>query len=209
MNTFMSKINWFGLAGGITTIMVVLVSLLVPWWQLTVGDDLLKANASPVNTNFSFLDTTFTIPLIWAFNIVSLLTLISSGVAMLIYSVLPTKSYSKQLLSFGYKKPLFTVLFFVVGLVVITLILQTVLNISVPLMGSTTSPLSLPFASDVSISVLMSAAFLWPFWLAAVAAGLCLAARLYHKRVATAAQKPATATATTAPPTSPPKTAAT
>jgi hypothetical protein len=192
MNAFFSKINWFGLAGGIITIIVVVVSLLVPWWQLTVGDDLLKANASPVNTNFGFLDIAFTVPLIWAFNVVALLTLIASGVSMLIYSVLPNKSYSKQLLSFGYKKPLFTVLFFIIGLVVIILILQAVLSISVPLMGSTTSPLSLPFASpsNVSISVFMSAGFLWPFWLAVVAAGLCIAARLYHRRVAAAPKPP-------------------
>jgi hypothetical protein len=190
MNAFLSKINWFGLAGGIITIIVVIVSLLVPWWELTVGDDFLKASVSPVNTNFGFLGIAFTVPLIWAFNVVGLLTLIASGVAMLIYSVLPTKSYSKQLLNFGYKKPLFTVLFFVIALVVVTVILQAVLNISVPLMGSTTSPLSLPFASDVSISVLMSAAFQWPFWLAIVAAVLCVVARLYHKKVAVVPASP-------------------
>jgi hypothetical protein len=190
MNAFLSKINWFGLAGGIITIIVIAVSLLVPWWQLTVGDDLLKANASPVNTNFGFLDTGFTVPLIWAFNVVALLTLIASGVSMLIYSVLPNKSYSKQLLNFGYKKPLYTVLFFIIGLVVITLILQAVLGISVPLMGSTTTPLSIPFVTNVSITVFMTAAFLWPFWLAVVAAGFCIAARLYHRKVAVVTKPP-------------------
>ena len=185
MNALMTKFNWFGLAGGLTTIIVVLVSLLVPWWQLTIGDDLLKANASPVNTNFGFLGSSFTIPFIWALNIVSLLTLIASGIAMLLYSVWPRKSFSKHLLGFGYKKPLFTVLFFIIGLVVITAILQAVLSFNVPLMGSTTSTLPVPLASGVTISFLMSAAFQWPFWLTVVAAGLCIAARLYHKKVAT------------------------
>ena len=200
MKAMLTKINWFGLAGGITTIIVVVVSLFYPWWQLTVGDDLLKANVSPVNTNFGFLDTAFTIPLIWAFNIVSLLTLISSGVAMLVYSILPAKSYSKHLLGFGYKKPLFTLLFFVVGLVVITLILQVVLNFNVPLMGSATNTLPLPLGSDITVSVFMSAGFQWPFWLAIVAAGLCIAARFYHKKVAAAKQP--TETVAAAPPTS-------
>ena len=186
MKAILAKINWFGLAGGATTIVVIAVSLFYPWWQLTVGDDLLKANASPVNTNFGFLDTTFTIPFIWALNVVSLLTLLASGIAMLVYSIIPRKPYSEHLLGFGYKKPLFTLLFFVVGLVAITLILQAVLSINVPLMGSTTSTLPIPFASGITISVLMSAAFLWPFWLAVVAAGLCIAARLYHKKVAIA-----------------------
>ncbi len=186
MKAILTKFNWFGLAGGATTIVVIAVSLFCPWWQLTVGDDLLKVNASPVNTNFGFLDTTFTIPFIWALNIVSILTLLASGIAMLIYSIIPRKSYSKHLLGFGYKKPLFTVLFFVIGLLVITLILQAVLSINVPLMGSTTSTLPIPFVSGITLSVLLSAAFQWSFWLAVVAAGLCIAARLYHRKVAPA-----------------------
>jgi len=144
----------------------------------------LKVNASPVNTNFGVLDTSFTIPFILALNIVSLLTLLASGIAMIIYSIIPRKSYSKHLLGFGYKKPLFTVLFFVIGLVVTTVILQAVLSLNVPLMGSTTSTLPIPFVSGITLSVLLSAGFQWSFWLAVVAAGLCIAARLYHRKVA-------------------------
>ena len=184
MNAILTKFNWFGLAGGVTTIVVIAVSLVYPWWQLTVGDDLLKVNASPVNTNFGVLDTSFTIPFILALNIVSILTLLASGIAMLIYSLIPRKSYSKHLLGFGYKKPLFTVLFFVIGLVVTTVILQAVLSLNVPLMGSTTSTLPIPFVSGVTLSVLLSAGFQWSFWLAVVAAALCIAARLYHGKVA-------------------------
>ena len=186
MNVWLTKFNWFGLAGGVTTLLVIAASMFYPWWQLTVGDDLLKINASPVNTNFGVLDTTFTIPFIWALNIVSILTLLASGIAMIVYSIIPRKSYSKHLLGFGYKKPLFTVLFFVIGLVVITMILQAVLSIKVPLMGSTTSTLPIPFVSGITLSVILSAGFQWSFWLAVVAAGLCIAARLYHKKVAVA-----------------------
>ena len=184
MNAILTEFNWFGLAGGATTLVVIAVSLVYPWWQLTVGDDLLKVNASPVNTNFGVLDTSFTIPFILALNIVSLLTLLASGIAMIIYSIIPRKSYSKHLLGFGYKKPLFTVLFFVIGLVVTTVILQAVLSLNVPLMGSTTSTLPIPFVSGITLSVLLSAGFQWSFWLAVVAAGLCIAARLYHRKVA-------------------------
>jgi hypothetical protein len=182
----LAKINWFGFAGGATTILVIVVSLFYPWWQLTVGDDLMKINASPVNTNFGFLDASFTIPFIWALNVVALLTLLLSGVAMIVYSVMPTKSFSKPLLDFGYKKPLFTFLFFVIGLVVVTVILQAVLSINLPLMGSATSKVPIPFASGITLTVLLSAGFHWSFLLAAVAAGLCIASRLYHKKVAPA-----------------------
>jgi hypothetical protein len=197
MSSILAKINWFGFAGGALTILMIVISMFYPWWQLTVGDDLIKINASPVNTNFGFLDTSFTIPFIWALNVIGLLTLLLSGVAMLIYSVMPTKSFAKPLLDFGYKKPLFTFLFFVIALVVVSVILQAVLSINLPLMGSATNTVPIPFASGVTLTVLLSAGFQWSFWLAAVAAGLCIAARLYHKKVA--AQKP-TITITAKPP---------
>jgi hypothetical protein len=184
LNGWLAKINWFGFAGGVTTLVMIAVSMVYPWWRLTVGDNLLTANASPVNTNFGALGTTFAIPFIWALNVVSLLTLLASGVAMLIYSVIPGKSYSKHLLDFGYKKPLFIVVFFVIGLIATTLICQAVLSLSIPLMGSTTSTLSIPFVSGLSITVLLSAGFQWSFWVAVVGAALCIAARLYHKKVA-------------------------
>jgi hypothetical protein len=188
MTGLLAKINWFGLAGGALTLLVIVVSLSYPWWQLTVGDNLIRINASPVNTNFGFLDSSFTIPFIWALNVIGLLSLLLSGIAMLIYSVMPTKSFSKPLLDFGYKKPLYTFLFFVIGLLAVTVILQSVLSINLPLMGSATNTVPIPFASGVTLTVLLSAGFQWPFWLAAVSAGLCIAARIYHKKVA---EKPA------------------
>jgi hypothetical protein len=81
----------------------------------------------------------------------------------------------------------------VIGLVVVTVILQAVLSINLPLMGSATSTVPIPFASGITLSVLLSAGFQWSFWLAAVAAGLCIAARLHHKKVAPA---PSTTTVT-------------
>lgn len=185
MDGILSKINWFGLAGGALTLLMLVVSMFYPWWQLTVGDDLIKINASPVNTNFGFLDASFTIPFIWALNVIGLLSLLLSGVAMLIYSIMPTKSFAKPLLDFGYKKPLFAFLFFVMGLLIVTVILQEVLRINLPLMGSATNIVPMPFTSGITLTVIMTAGFQWSFWLAALAAGLCMAARIFHKKVAT------------------------
>jgi hypothetical protein len=178
------RINWFGLAGGVMVFLAIVASFFVPWWQLTIGDNLVNAKVSPLSTNFNVLGSAFTIPLIWVLNIVGLLAMIFSGVAMLIYSIVPTKSFSNQLLSFGYKKPLFTVLFFVIILFALTAILQAALNITVPISGSATSTARLPFVSGTTIEATIVAQFQWSFWVAAVAAGLCLAARLYHGKVA-------------------------
>jgi hypothetical protein len=79
------RINWFAFAAGIITLTVLVVSLFIPWWQLTVGDNLMRVNASPVNTNFGLFGAQFTIPLIWALNLVSVLTFTASGLVMLLY----------------------------------------------------------------------------------------------------------------------------
>jgi hypothetical protein len=185
MNSILTRINWFALAGGAATIALIAASLVAPWWQLSVGDNLLNINASPINMNLGFLDTSFTIPFLVALNIVAILTLLASGIVMIIYSVIPNKSYSKHLLGFSYKKPLFTVLFFVIGLVATTMICQSVVGLNLPLMGSTTSTLPIPLVSGITLTVVLSAGFQWPFWLAIVAAGLCITARIYHRKVAT------------------------
>lgn len=190
MNAILTKFNWFALAGGVTTILMIAVSLVYPWWQLTVGDDLLTVNVSPVNMNMGFLGTLFTIPFIWALTLVGLLSLLASAIAMLIYSIFPRKSYSMHLLGFGYKKPLYAVLFFIIGLVVTTIICQAVLSLNIPLMGSTTSTLPIPFASGITLTVLLSAGFQWSFLLAIVAATLCIAARIYHGKVAPKPKEP-------------------
>lgn len=183
-----AKFNWFGLAGSIAIIVLIIISLFVPWWQLTVGDDLVKANASPVNTNFNFAGDSFTIPLIWALNIGSIISLTAGGIAVLIYSVKPAESYSKRLLNFGYRKPLYSLLFFVIGLLAITMLIKSIFSLDVPLIGSVRTTLPQSMTQGTTVSVLMSAAFIWPFWLAAVAAGLCITARFYHKKITIAEQ---------------------
>lgn len=190
MNAILTRFNWFALAGGVTTLLMIAVSLVLPWWQLTVGDNLITINASPVNMNMGFLGTLFTIPFIWALTLVGILSLLASAIAMLIYSIFPRKSFSMHLLGFGYKKPLYAVLFFIIGLVATTMICQAVLNFTIPLMGSATSTLPIPFASGITLIVLLSAGFQWSFWLAVVAAALCIAARIYHGKVAPKPQEP-------------------
>lgn len=178
------RINWFGLAAGIIILIVLAVSLFVPWWQLTIGDKLLQVNASPLNTNFGLLDTQFTVPLLWAWNLVSVLIFLAAGVIMLVYSIFPTKSYAKELLGFSYKKPLYILISFFIGLLVMAGI-AGVIGFSVPVVG--TSNIALPsqfMPTGLSISALVSAGFQLPFYLGIVAAALCIAARLYHGRIA-------------------------
>jgi hypothetical protein len=178
-----SKINWFGLAGGITTILLIAVSVFVPWWQLRVGDSVIAANVSPIYTNFDMLGNSFTVPLLFAINLSCILLSLAGGVVMLLYSVKPTKPYAKRLLGFSYRTPLLFIFVFVIGLLALTFLIQALFSLSVPLIGSAEVQLPSNAAEGMNVSVLLSAGFLWPFYLAVASAVLCIGARLYHKRI--------------------------
>ncbi len=175
-------VNWYGLAAGVLTVVVLVVSLFVPWWQLSVGDGLMKVNASPVNTNFGLFGTNFTLPILFALNLVSVLTFSVSGLIMLFYSINPTKPYAKQLLGFSYKKPLYTLATFLSSLIIITSI-ASLLNINIPILGSTTMNLPSSIAMGADINATVSGSFQLPFYLAIATAVLCIVARLRHARV--------------------------
>jgi hypothetical protein len=193
------KINWFGLVGGILVLVVLAVSIYYPWWQLIVGQNLLAVNTSPMNTNIVVIGSSFTVPLIWAANIAGILTFLCSGIIMLVYSVIPLRSYSKDLLGFAWTKPLYAVIGMVVILLIPIIALQSFLGISVPLMGKSTLSIPSNFIPNIGLnaSAQVSTAFLWPFWLAITAAVLCIAARIYHKKL-TGKPKQATAENATA-----------
>jgi hypothetical protein len=179
------RINWLGLAAGIITLIMLAVSFYLPWWQLTIGENLFKINASPVYTNFGLFGTQFTIPLIWALNLITILTFTACGVVMLVYSLLPTKPYAKQLLGFSYRKPLYAVVSFAVVLIIIILIAGH-FGLNIPLTGSATVTLPGTSSMGVTVSALVSGNFQFSFWLAIAAAALCIAARLYHSHAAKA-----------------------
>jgi hypothetical protein len=179
------KINIIALVAGISTLLLIAISIFVPWWQLAVGSPAIASvNVSPVNLNLDLLGNFITIPIIYALNIACALSLASGGIIMLIYSLKPNKSYSNKLLGFGYKKPLYAVILFVIGMFALSYLIQRFSGFAFPLMGS--DSLSLPQGmapNGVNINVAVSAGFGWPFYFAIVVAGLCVAARLYHRKI--------------------------
>lgn len=180
------QINYIALVTGILTLLLIIISIFVPWWQFNVGQPAIASvNFSPVNLNFAFFDDVITIPLIWALNIACLLTLAAGGIAMLIYSVMPTKSYAKNLLGFGYKKPLYSLILFIIELITLYLPVKMLSGFDFPLVGSTSLHFPESMMPDsIDISVNVSASFGWPFYLGIVVVVLCIAARLYHGRIA-------------------------
>jgi hypothetical protein len=177
------QINWFALIGGILILALLPISIYFSWWQLIIGKNLLTINASPVNTNITLIGTQFSAPLIWAMNLTGILTFLASGIIMLIYALIPAKPYSKDLLSFGYRKPLYAVILYLVGLLVMTFATQAFLGQGIPITGSANLILPSSMTMGAKISILVTSAFQWPFYLAIVAAGLSITARVYHTKL--------------------------
>jgi hypothetical protein len=148
------KLNWFALIGGILLLVLIPISIYISWWKLSVVDDLLTVNASPVNTSFNVLGTQLSSGIIWAVN-VGILVFLTCGIIMLIYSAIPAKPYAKHLLGYAYRKPLYMVILYLAGLIVTMYATQAAFGIGVPLAGSSTItlPASLTMGADVSVMV--------------------------------------------------------
>jgi uncharacterized BrkB/YihY/UPF0761 family membrane protein len=153
-----------------------------PWWQLIVGDGIMKINASPMNTHFGLFDTHFVIPLIYALNISSILTFTCSGTIMLIYSFIPTKQHAKELLKFAWKKPLYSVITNIACLTMIITLANIVFGLKLPIIGTAITTLPPQYTGNAHIAVNVTAAFQWPLYLAITAATLCIIAKIYHNK---------------------------
>jgi hypothetical protein len=186
------RTNWFGLVGGVLTLVLAVASLSVPWWQITVGENLATIGLSPVKLSVIILGVSLTFPIIVAINIIFLLLFVAAGIALIIYSVIPTRPYSKHLLGFAYKKPLgiflsFLILVFL--LINIGSIISAIFKVgggaNLPLSGEKTIVMSASITQSASatISVSILTSLQWTFWLAMVTAVLCVATRIYHRRL--------------------------
>ena len=175
-------VNWPGLACAVTAATLVLLSFLYasPWWQAEIGDDMARANISPLDYNANLIGTSIGVPIIWFMNLACKLTFIACAVAFLIYSVATQKSYSKKLLNFAYKKPIIIFISFVVMLVVASYIVGSFIGRSVPLSGTSTLRISV---GEVTADIPISTGFTWVFWLSATTTVLALVAKIYDWKI--------------------------
>jgi len=175
-----TKINFIALAAAISSLLLVAISVFVPWWVLSISSPVnAQVNFSPVNFNLSHSGAAIAIPLISALTVACLLTLLAGGIMLAIYSVKPTESYSRRLLGFGYKKPLYTLAAFVVILFATSILLHAFMGITLPINGSEQIA---PRGASASASV--SGVLNWPFYFAIAVTGLCIVGRAVHGKVA-------------------------
>ena len=142
-----------------------------------------RMQLSPLYTNFSLAGNSFTLPAILAVNISCILISLIGSVLILVYSVKPAKPYAKTLLNLSFATPLFFVVIFIIGLFALSFIIPAMYDLSFPLVGSANVQLPSNAVEGINISVQLIAEFLLPFYLAVVSSVLCIAARIYHKRI--------------------------
>jgi hypothetical protein len=178
-----NKMNIVGLVAGILILVLIPISYFVPWWQFSIGS-VAQINLSPVNFSMSLFGQTLNQPLMWAMNLGGILTLLFAGIIMILYSVIPNKSYSKKLLGFSYNKPIYAIVLFVAELLVMYFAVKGIVGLEVPIAGSSVIQLPSSMTSEsVTVSVNAGGAFMWPFYFAIAVAAVCIVARLYHKKV--------------------------
>jgi len=177
-------INWFALTASITTFVLLILSVYIPWWKLTLGSDFLTIYASPIVTNFGLHGSQFNIPLIWAWNLANILLFTAGGIVMLAYSFFPTKPWSVDLIGFAWRKPIWAFASFTIGLVVLVFA-AGFFGMNFPLMGTEYVTFAFPdfIPISASISSEVTATFMLPFWFAIFTVAMCAAARIQHERI--------------------------
>jgi len=191
------KRNWFALATGALMLVTVASSLSSPWWKAEIGSGLMTVNADPFCTSFKVLGVSYVIPIISAINVGLAALFVASGMALIIYTIKQEKGYSKHLLSFGWKRPLYVVVGFVAMLALSLYVAPLVVNAIarsvvaptpiVPLTGL--SMIRLPnnvLNIPAQVSITVTTTFTHSFFLGVVAAALSIAARAYHRRTLSA-----------------------
>lgn len=177
------KINWLGVASGVTATVLLIVSVVyaAPWWQLSIAQGLGQVNVSPLDINAQVLGVDVEIPILWYVTLSGKLILLVTIISLFTYSIVPEKKYSKNLLGYGYKRPLMIVTALIAVLVILTSLVGLMLPIKVPFLGNEITSLTF---EGVKVSVSIFASFTWVFGLAILTAALAVAARIYHRKIA-------------------------
>lgn len=177
------KINPIGIAG--STLLFIALSLSIfyrcYWWEMTVGDGAGFLGFSALNYEVNILGTPVRAVILYFINMVAQLVFVESAVAMFIYSLMPNRRFSENLMKFAYSKPIITLLFFIISLIMLLIPLPaTLMNKTLPIVGEEIVSVSI---MNVSLDIPLRAGFTITFWLTVTASLLCALAPIYHKEI--------------------------
>lgn len=196
LKTFLLSLNWFGI---VTSILMLLLPFLGPWWVGRVGTGAMEAGLSPFDINLSLLGMSIESSMVGFFLLATKITFIIAGVFMLLSSIFPRQWWSKSLFKFGVMKPFWSIIGLVVMLLIGAIVVNTVLpsvlpgmmggaggeNVAVGIIipyisGNTVSTIQVGNAATVTAPITFSLTGI--FWLALATGILGIIARIYQRR---------------------------
>ena len=180
----MPRVNVLGFIAG--ALILYLVFFDAPWWTLSAGEAL-SLQLSPFNISVVMLNSPVEAPIIYYITLAAKLVALAAAIAFFVSSAAGSKEWSRRVMGFAWTKMPGIVIGLVVVLAIISYgaaFLEQYLPVTtsyfIPLMGQ--GFFSISFDS-YSISATVSTSFTQNFILAAIAAALSIAARLYHGRM--------------------------
>ncbi|MEM2866033.1 MAG: hypothetical protein QXM46_03595 [Candidatus Hadarchaeales archaeon] len=176
--------NWFGLVAGP---LMILLPFLGAWWSLTLGTGAVDFSLSPFSFRLVALDQPISSTLVRFICLGATLTLVISGIFLILASLYPKRWWSRRLLKFGATKLLWMWVGFLVLLLALSLLgnflagkVPELRGFSLPyLSGSSTAVLEM---ENTTITLPLRMSLGWPFFFALVPAVLGVLARIYHRR---------------------------
>ncbi len=179
----LKKINPIGIAGSMLLLITLYLSVFYGcyWWEMTVGEGAGFLGVSALNYEVNILGTPVRAEILYFINMIAQLLFVESAITMFIYSLLPSRGFSENLMKFAYLKPMITLLFFIISLLMLLIPLPaTLLNKTLPIIGEEIISVNI---MNISLNIPLRAGFTITFWLTVIASLLCALAPVYHKEM--------------------------
>jgi hypothetical protein len=180
------ELNWFGLIAGP---LMILLPLLGAWWEFRLGTGAVDLSFSPFSFRLEALGEPVRSPLVSYICLGASLTLVVSGVFLLLASLYPRRWWSVRLLRFGATKLLWMWISFLLLLVLLSAAgnflagkVSELQGFALPyLSGSSTPVLNV---DDVVVTLPLRMSLRWPFFFSLAPMVLGVLSRIYHRRFA-------------------------
>ena len=190
-------VNWFGLIAGV---FMLTLPFLGAWWRLTAGTGAADVALSPFDISFSLLGQSIRSSFIEIFLLAAKIGMAIAGAFMVAGSVFPKSWWGRQLVRYGLMKPFWTLVMFVVILLIGAVLMNNILPGMMEGMagqtgGGMTMDVSMPYISGSSVATMQVAGAVtitapinaWltgNFWIALFAAVVGIMARFYQREFA-------------------------
>jgi len=180
------EFNWFGLIAGP---LMILLPLLGAWWEFELGAGAVDLSFSPFTFRLEALGEPVRSTLVSYICLGASLTLVISGVFLLLASLYPRRWWSERLLKFGATKLLWMWISFLLLLILLSAVgnllagrFSALEGLRLPyLSGSSTPVLNV---DDAVVTLPLRMSLRWPFFFALAPMVLGVLSRIYHRRFA-------------------------